>query len=94
MSPRVTEVTFTPATAVCQRGGLLGWAAARLDVGLVIDGIAVRRTRGGRMTLSFPARRDRRGRRHFVVRPVDDRARKDLEEQILGQLRRQGRVAS
>lgn len=62
----VTEVMFTPAP---DGHGLLGYVACRVD-DLLLDGLALRRTRGGKLTVTFPCRRDRHGRMHPLVRPV------------------------
>jgi DNA-binding cell septation regulator SpoVG len=65
------------------RSGLLGFVSVYYGQ-LVIDGIVVRRTAEGRLTLSFPERRDRHGGRHPYVRPVDDAARKEIEKAVFG----------
>ncbi|RKY19801.1 MAG: hypothetical protein DRQ55_09720 [Planctomycetota bacterium] len=75
----VTAVHFTPAPEA-QRG-LLGWLSCRYG-DLLLDGIAVRRTRDGRMCLSFPTRHDRHGRQHHLVRPADDASRRAIERVI------------
>ena len=86
MIPIITTVLFTPASADLASRGLLGWITCTLDHSLVLDGIALRRTRRGRLSLSWPARRDGAGRDHHVVRPLHDHARHVLEQQILDQL--------
>jgi DNA-binding cell septation regulator SpoVG len=63
------------------RSGLLGYVSVFYG-DLVLDGITVRRTSEGRMTLSFPQRRDGRGRSHPLFRPVDDAARLRIERAI------------
>lgn len=82
----ITNVRLVAASASEQRGGLLGWVSCRLNGGLVLDGLALRRTADDRLTLSFPARRDPSGRQHFYVRPVSDAARREIEHEILRQL--------
>lgn len=63
------------------RSGLLGYVS--IYVGdFVLDGLTVRQTVAGRLTLSFPERRDRRGGRHPYIRPVDDAARQRIERAI------------
>lgn len=67
------------------RAGLI--AHISLYVGdLIVDGVTLRITRDRRFALSWPARSDRRGRRHATVRPVDDEVRRRIEREILGQL--------
>jgi DNA-binding cell septation regulator SpoVG len=67
-----------------ERSGLLGFLSVHYGA-LVLDGITVRRTADGRLALSFPERRDKQGRRHSVVRPVDDAARREIEAVVFGQ---------
>jgi len=66
--------------------GLLGWASFELYGHVRLDGVAVRRTRDGRLTLAFPERRDATGRRHPVVRPLNDEARREIEQQVFAAL--------
>jgi len=84
--PTITSVAFTSAAPSEVRTGLLGWVSCVVDDALLIDGITLRRTRDGRTTLSYPARRDAAGRQHFYVRPIDDEARSNLEDQIFAKL--------
>ena len=65
------------------RSGLLGYVSVFYG-DLILDGITVRRTAEGRMTLSFPQRRDGRGRSHPLFRPIDDDARLRIEKAIFG----------
>ena len=82
----ITEVRFTPASREQVRTGLVGWIRCVVGGGLKIDGIAVRRTALGRATVAFPERVDGKGRRHPVVHPISDAARRAVERQILGAL--------
>ena len=81
-----SSVTFTPGSVSEYRSGLLGYITFRLGDSLQVDGVAVRRTQSGRLTLSFPARRDRHGHDHAYIRPLDDLARKSIETQIFDAL--------
>ena len=76
---------FACASPAHQECGLLGWLALRHGE-LLIDGVALRRTRDGRLALSWPARRDRSGRDHPVVCPIDDVARRAVEDRIIDAL--------
>jgi DNA-binding cell septation regulator SpoVG len=71
-------------TAADERTGLLGYLSVFYGQ-LVIDGITLRKTAEGRLALSFPERRDGKGRRHSVVRPVDDAARRAIEAAIFAE---------
>ena len=57
----------------------MGWISCDLNGLLRLDSIGLRRTADGGYTLSFPARRDAEGKRHFYVRPVHDDARREIE---------------
>ena len=66
-----------------EQRGLLGFLS--LSYGdLILDGVTVRRTASGRMTLSWPERRDRQGRAHPYLRPVSDEARRRIEQAVFG----------
>ena len=75
-------LSFTSASPADCKRGLIGWLSLEIERSLVLDGITVRRTRGGDLTLSFPERRDSNGRRHPLIRPLDDHARRDIERQV------------
>ncbi len=79
----IRDAAFTPATRGDETRGLLGFLSFRLGEGLRVDGVALRRTSDGRMTLSWPARRDRQGRDHAYIRPIDDVTRRTIEAEIL-----------
>ena len=81
----VTEVRLAPAAPSETGSGLLGYVSFQLGA-LVLDGIALRRTRDGRLALSFPERRDSSGRRRPLVRPLDDAARRAIEAAVLAAL--------
>lgn len=90
--PRVTLRTFNAASAQHIRTGLLGWITVEVDGLLVLDGITLRRTAStdAGLSLSFPERRDGAGRRHSLIRPIDDDARRAIEEAVLGALAARG----
>lgn len=76
--------TWVRGSAEDERQGLLGYLSVYYG-SVIIDCITVRKTAQGRMTLSFPERRDGKGRRHPVVRPIDDDARRAIEAAVFGQ---------
>ena len=86
MRTDIKNVAFSAASELERATGLLGWTSFTSG-GMVIDGVAVRRTRNGDLTLSWPRRRDRHGREHPVVRPQDDRTRQLLEAAVFEALR-------
>ena len=79
-------VSFHSAPRREQRAGLLGWLCIEIGAAFVVDGIALRRTRNGRLALSFPTRTDTHGRRHPVVRPRDAEAHRSIAAAVLGAL--------
>lgn len=83
--PHISQVHFTAATDADIARGLLGYVRLVVN-GLVIDSLALRRTLGGQLTLTYPARTDARGRRHFVARPVDNDARRAIEAGVFAAL--------
>lgn len=82
----ITSAGLTPASPTEARTGLLGWVTAVVNDAIMIDGVTLRRTQDGRLALSYPSRTDARGRRHHVVRPIDDAARREIERQVLERL--------
>jgi len=80
---RITNIAFSPAPEPVERTGLLGWIECTVNGALRLDGLAVRRTFDGRLTLTFPAGRDARGRPRRFVRPLGEQARLAIEQQIL-----------
>jgi DNA-binding cell septation regulator SpoVG len=80
---KITDVKFTSARTEEVETGLLGFLAIEVDDALRLDNLTLRRTADGRLTVSFPARRDGRGRRRFYICPLNDRARREIEHQVL-----------
>lgn len=84
-TPEIRIRTWVRGSDADLRTGLIGYLSVFYGV-LVLDGITLRRTADGRFVLSFPSRADRRGKKHSIVRPVDDDARQAVERELLGQL--------
>jgi DNA-binding cell septation regulator SpoVG len=84
----VRLISFEPAPRRGRRRGLLGYAVVTLNELLVLDAVRVHQTEDGHMRLSFPIRDDRYGRRHGVLRPLNDAVRRDIEHQVFRQLAR------
>ena len=60
--PRVSSVGFTRSTEAEFKSGLIAWLTCVIDDAVMLDGLTLRRTLDGRLTISYPARRDRSGR--------------------------------
>ena len=86
----ITSVHFRPAPAIDQQAGLLGWASVVINDSLRLNNLGVRRTRDERISLTFPTRRDRRGKEHGIVSPISGAAHQTIEAAVLAELRRQG----
>jgi DNA-binding cell septation regulator SpoVG len=78
----VSDVRFQAADADDVRFGLLGYVSFALGGGLRLSGVTVRRTADGRVSLSFPAKRDRRGELRPLMRPVSRDSRAAIEAQV------------
>ncbi len=78
----VTGLTFTPADAAHQETGLLGWLQVTLGGAVIIDGLALRRTLGGRLALTWP----RKANGRTVVTPANAEARRRIEDAVFGAL--------
>lgn len=79
---RIRVVSSSPASISDRNRGLLGWLVIEVDGLFRVEGTTLRRTRAGRLTLSFPVRHDSTGRQHSIVRPLDDTARHAIERQV------------
>ena len=80
---QVSLLSFCSGSPRDQETGLLGWVTLEVDRLFILNGVALRRTRDGCLALSFPERRDSAGRRHPLIRPLNDRARRDIERQVI-----------
>ena len=78
----ISNVRFSAGTPAMVAQGVLGFVAATVNSALRIDGVAVRRTRDGRLTLSYPAREDNSGRQHALFCPINDEVRREIEDRV------------
>lgn len=81
--PRISRVRLVPATGDSKLNGMIGWLSFVIDGTLLVDGVALRRAADGRHVFTWPAKHDQYGRTHHVLRPVDDDAREQIEDQLL-----------
>jgi len=86
----VTEVRLTAASQRDAESGLLAYLTVVLNGSLAVDGLALRRSVEGKTYVSYPARTDRRGGRHPIVRPLSEDARVELEREVFRALRAGG----
>ncbi len=78
----VTDLRFTPADAAHRESGLIGWLRITLGGAVVVDGLALRRTLGGRLALTWP----RKANGRTVVTPVNAESRRRIEDAVFGAL--------
>jgi len=89
---QISNVRFSAASRRDAARGLLGFVSCMINGALRIDGLTLRRTLDGQFVVAFPARTDARGDKHYIIRPTDNAARLDFEEQILAALPKIGRL--
>lgn len=77
----ISNVTFHGASAADVKTGLIGFVEFTLNDGIRVTGVAVRRSRGGRFVLSFPA-----PRKVPIFAPIDDESRETIERQVFAAL--------
>jgi DNA-binding cell septation regulator SpoVG len=87
MRDLIRALRFTPA--LDRTDGLRGFVSFEHGV-LLVDGVTLHLTAEGEYRLSFPKRRDRDGIAHPYVRPLDPELRREITEQVIAELRRQG----
>jgi len=81
----VTDVRMTLAPKADAERGLFAFVSCTYG-DLRLDGLTLRRTRGGPLTVSFPARKDGAGREHPFLRPLTSAARHRIEAQVFAAL--------
>ena len=81
----ISALRFTPCSKADQQRGLLGYI--QFQHGSVrLDSVALRRTRRGRLELSYPERTRGKGKRYPIFCPASDEAREGLEAAVLASL--------
>lgn len=79
---KVLQVHLTAASPHDRSSGLLAFLTVEVAGGIALDGITLRKTVAGRMTLAFPVRTDQSGRRHPTIRPLNNEARQTFEKEV------------
>lgn len=79
---RISGVRITPASTRDKRTGLRAYVSFLVDDRLRVDGVTVRLTAEGQPVLSFPARTDHCGIERPYVWPIDQAARREVEEAV------------
>ncbi len=81
-SATLTAIAISPASDRDTDDGLLAYLDIELDGLVRIDGVTLRLTEEGQLSLSFPSRTSRRGKKHALVRPTDRAARHAIEKAV------------
>ena len=79
---KISQLKVQPTSQLDQNRGLVAWLKFTIDDMVVVDSVALRKKKNGEYALSFPARRDSFGALHNYIRPIDDRARREIEKQV------------
>ena len=87
----VRDIRFAEASFRLKGRGVWGWVSC--DYGaLRLDGLTIRRANEGGYSIGFPRHIDSNGVAHSYFRPLDQPARDAIEAQVIGELRRRGRL--
>ncbi len=82
----VGNVTFVAGSDADVDSGLLSFVKFTINGQIAVDGVTLRLTSCGKLTLSFPKRRDRSGAEHPFLNPINAKARASIEEQVFARL--------
>ena len=85
-SPLVSRVRFVSVPPTLRCPGLLGWVSFQTRDGLRADGVVLRRSLRGELVFSWPTKPKGPGGRRFILRPVNDNARRAIEAELLEHL--------
>ena len=67
--------------------GLIGWASCVVNGSLFLNNIAIRKSREGKVILTFPAMRSKGDSKYFFFNPISHEAARVLEEAIIDKLK-------
>jgi DNA-binding cell septation regulator SpoVG len=82
--PKISVRCFA-APAALRTQGIRCFARVVIEDTISVDGLAVRRTQRGDYIVTWPERRDGRGRSHAVVRLLDPDSRAAVESAVLAE---------
>lgn len=83
--PLVSDVQLTQSSPAEVREGLIGYVQCTLARAIVLT-LTLRLTADRRPALSFPKRKDTRGKRHSIARPLDQNVRTQIESEVFEML--------
>ena len=67
--------------------GLIGWASCVVNGSLYLNNIAIRKSREGKVILTFPAKKSKGDSKYFFFNPISHDAARILEEAIIDKLK-------
>lgn len=86
----VTRLRFTHASEQDKARGLLGFIRLVLFGRVFLDGLTLRHKQGGGYAIAYPRRKTCGDREHHYVHPIDEASQRELDGEILDELRRKG----
>ncbi len=87
---QVALLAFSKSSDFDRDSGLLGWIKVKIAGWLVLDGITLRRSRHGQLSISLPVRTDKMGNQYPYMRIVGAASRQEFECQVLRALQESG----
>jgi hypothetical protein len=85
MRPAISSLRFKRAGAAQRKRGVLGWLSFVMT-GVLIDSVSLRRSLKAELVFSRPTKTNGHGGRRHVLRPVDDKARQAIKDELLSHL--------
>ena len=79
---RISNVRLFPCSWRDLQTGLIGFVMFQINSVFRVDGVTLRRTRDGRLCLSYPVAKFTSQAEYNVIRPVNDEARREIERQV------------
>jgi len=81
-----SEMQFNEAKPAQKEKGLLGWVSFNVFDMFRFNALAVKQSREGVASLSYPANTSAAGKQYHYIRPLNDSVRLKVEAEVLGQL--------
>ena len=86
----ITHTRFIVAPPDAQADGLFGWLSFIHSGSLRLGSVALRRSRSGKLDITFPVEIDRDGRPHAIFAPTDHESREAIRLAAIAAARAQG----
>ena len=80
---RLSQITVIEAPPADRAHGLIGYVSCIMNDAIHIDGVALRKTREGEYSVSFPKKPGRSGDQHFYFKPINEAMRQEFLRQVL-----------